>query len=116
MLIVMNFENVASAVGFYHRGIITLGELLGGIYEMSASGSIEDLLVGLPPDLKKELSHSCVKSPAGRENWMMVESVCRREGMEAEEVEHRRRQRERADRSYLGYCRLHEHFHVAGCH
>lgn len=113
---IMNFESVTDAVEFYCSGVITLRELLGEIYGLAASGSIEDLLSALPPDLEKELSHSCVKSPAGRENWMLVESVCRREGTGAEEAEHHRQRREREDLSYLGYCRLHEHFHVAGQH
>ena len=82
--VAMNFDSISSAVEFYQRGVITRNELFGVALELAASGSVGHLLSGFPSNLQKELSDSCLSSPAGRENWLIVQSVCVGEASEAE--------------------------------
>lgn len=91
--------------------MITRGDLFGTVSEFAASSSIEDLLAAFPPDLQAGLSDWCRSLPEGRENWIVVKGSTRRIGSDEQEASCRLQHREREDRSYQGYCKLHNYFH-----
>ncbi|MCX6852351.1 MAG: hypothetical protein NTY98_25960 [Verrucomicrobia bacterium] len=107
----MTFESFSEALEYYNRGYINRPWLFAVTYGFAASGSIDDLLVGFPPDLQNDFVDSCSNPPPGREKWIIVESSCRTPGTEEQEAAYYKQLKERDDRSYQGYCRLHEYFH-----
>lgn len=108
------FANLRYAIFMYEVGACAFSELESNAYEFAGSHSIEDLLAVFPRDLRNQLSESCNSSPQGRKNWVLVESECRTKLSNKKEAIYKRRRRERMDKSYRGYCKVHDYFHNPG--
>lgn len=103
--------NFRRKLSMYFKGVITFGELVGDAYELAGSQSVEDLLDEWPADLQTCLVNECSAPPQGRENWIFVMGGVVMLDTPEKRAARERWVREREDRSYRGYHRLHEHFH-----
>lgn len=103
--------NLRYKLFMYFNGAMTRNELVGGAFEYTGLYSVEDLLAEWPSDLQQDLVDDCISPPGERKDWTIVTGGCVVLDTPEKKAAYEGKHRELVDRSYLGYCRLHEHFH-----